>query len=91
MRAEVEGRVVDAHLPDPGRRRGLLLPGAELRLRPAASSSRRTRFTVSLVRATQPPRPWVSVETQRANDLMTDAPSRVEPEQLLDLKIKTLE
>ena len=30
-------------------------------------------------------------KTQRANDLMTGAPSRVEPEQLLDLKIKTLE
>jgi len=30
-------------------------------------------------------------KTQRANDLMTRAPSRVEPEQLLELKIKTLE
>ena len=30
-------------------------------------------------------------KTQRANDLMTSAPSRVEPEQLLELKIKTLE
>ncbi len=30
-------------------------------------------------------------KTQRANDLMTNAPSRVEPEQLLELKIKTLE
>ncbi len=30
-------------------------------------------------------------KTQRANDLMTRAPSRVDPEQLLELKIKTLE
>ncbi len=30
-------------------------------------------------------------KTQRANDLMTRAPSRVEPDQLLELKIKTLE
>jgi aspartyl-tRNA synthetase len=30
-------------------------------------------------------------KTQRANDLMTSAPSRVDPGQLLELKIKTLE
>jgi aspartyl-tRNA synthetase len=30
-------------------------------------------------------------KTQRGNDVMTGAPSRVNPEQLLELKIKTLE
>ena len=30
-------------------------------------------------------------KTQRATDLLTGAPSRVDPEQLLDLKIKPLE
>lgn len=30
-------------------------------------------------------------KTQRANDLMTGAPNRVDPEQLLELKLKTLE
>ena len=69
--AELEGgEQVLAHLGDPGRLRELLLPGAELRLRPAPpGGDRRTRYTVSLVRSSDPPRSWVSLETQRANHL----------------------
>ena len=71
VRAELaDTTVVDAHLADPGRLIELLLPGAALRLRQAApSSKRRTAYSVALVRAAAPSRAWVSVETTRANAL----------------------
>ena len=65
-----DGARIEAHLADPGRLRELLLPDAELRLRPAApGGQRRTSHTVSLVRGGDPARTWVSVETTRANRL----------------------
>jgi sugar fermentation stimulation protein A len=65
-----DGRRVRAHLADPGRLRELLLPGAPLRLRPVPpAASRKTRFTVALVRSPEPPRAWVSVDTSLANNL----------------------
>jgi len=65
-----DGRRVRAHLADPGRLRELLLPGAPLRLRPVpAVPARKTRFTVALVRSPEPPRAWVSVDTNLANTL----------------------
>jgi len=71
VRSELStGQVLEAHLADPGRLIELLVPGADLRLRPAPSgSSRRTSFTVALVRAQAAPSCWVSVETSRANSL----------------------
>jgi sugar fermentation stimulation protein A len=78
-----DGRHIRAHLADPGRLRELLLPGAALRLRPAgpprkgapargAPAARKTRFTVALVRSPEPPRPWVSLDTNLANRLAAD-------------------
>jgi sugar fermentation stimulation protein A len=65
-----DGRAVEAHLADPGRLKELLMPGAELRLRAAPEEGlRRTAYTVALVRASEAPRSWVSVETSRANRL----------------------
>ncbi len=64
------GRLVRAHLADPGRLRELLRPGVPLRLRPAPPDrNRRTAFTVALVRAPQPPHPWVSLDTTLPNRL----------------------
>jgi sugar fermentation stimulation protein A len=64
------GRRVEAHLADPGRLKELLLPGAQLRLRPALrGSARKTRFSVSLVRSSDAGRPWVSVNSALANRL----------------------
>lgn len=66
------GRLVEAHLPDPGRLNELLVPDARLRLRPAASPSRKTDWTAVLVE-----RPggggWVSVDTTLPNRLVLRA------------------
>ena len=64
------GGSVRCHLADPGRLKELLVPNALLGLRRAApGSTRKTRYTVSLIRAATPPHPWVSAETHRANQL----------------------
>ncbi len=67
------GEVVPCHLADPGRLKELLLSGAELRLETVPPErSRKTRYTVALVRAQDPPRPWVSVNTSLPNRLAAD-------------------
>lgn len=45
---ETDERIVEAHLPDPGRLRELLLPDARLWLEPARNPLRRTRWTLRL-------------------------------------------
>ncbi len=50
-RVEIDGRVIDSHLPDPGRLRELLVPGVEVFLRPVAPESlRKTRYTTVMVK-----------------------------------------
>jgi sugar fermentation stimulation protein A len=64
------GDFVPTHLADPGRLRELLIPGAELRLRPVPEDNpRKTRYTVALVRSSDPPYRWVSVDTSLPNRL----------------------
>ena len=47
---EINGELVQSHLPDPGRLRELLLPDAELYLRPVSDKiHRKTRFTTVMV------------------------------------------
>jgi sugar fermentation stimulation protein A len=47
---EINGELVNSHLPDPGRLKELLLPGAELYLRPVSEEiPRKTRFTTVMV------------------------------------------
>tara|TARA_B100000029_G_C17530170_1_gene942998 strand:- start:432 stop:1133 length:702 start_codon:yes stop_codon:yes gene_type:complete len=47
---EVDGNLVESHLPDPGRLKELLIPGAELYLRPVPKDKpRKTRFTTVMV------------------------------------------
>ncbi|MEA1882520.1 MAG: DNA/RNA nuclease SfsA [Candidatus Marinimicrobia bacterium] len=48
---KVAGQIVRAHLADPGRLKELLLPGAELLLRPAPKASeRKTKYSTVMVR-----------------------------------------
>lgn len=66
------GRRVRAHLPDPGRLRELLVPGAEVFLHPVARRGhRKTRYTLCVVRA--PSGELVSVVTAWANALVAEA------------------
>ena len=67
------GEIVPTHLADPGRLRELLVPDAELRLRPVPEDNpRKTRYTVALVRSSDPPYRWVSVDTSLPNRLAED-------------------
>jgi len=48
---DVEGEIVRSHLPDPGRLRELLVPGAELLLRPRPEgANRKTDYSTVMVR-----------------------------------------
>lgn len=61
------GRVVRAHLPDPGRMPDLAVPGACVRLSTSTAPHRRLAHTVELVRQR---RTWVGVHPARANALV---------------------
>lgn len=64
VRADLQGEGVDCHLPNPGRLRELLLPGAELLLRPAGGARRKTAFDAVAVRAGEV---LVSLDTRLPN------------------------
>lgn len=63
------GDPVEAHLPDPGRLRELLVPGRRVLLAPAANPERRTRWTLVLVQ-TPAGDGWVSLDTTVPNRLL---------------------
>jgi len=58
---EIGGTPVPVHVPNSGRMRELLIPGAEVRLAPAHAPARRTAFDLALVRS---PGGWVSVDAR---------------------------
>ncbi len=70
VRAELGDGLADAHLPNPGRLRELLLPGVSLRLVPIAGASRSTGFDVLAVRRSGE---WVCLDTRLANTAVADA------------------
>lgn len=64
---EVGGRRVKSHLPDPGRLKELLLPGARLKVRHAGSRSdvnRKTLWTTVMVKTGDQ---WVSIDSTLPN------------------------
>jgi sugar fermentation stimulation protein A len=64
--------IEEAHLPDPGRLRELLLPGAEIWLRSAGGPTRRTRWTAALVRSPDGSE-LISLDTTLPNRLLAPA------------------
>lgn len=69
-RVEVEGKEVQAHVPDPGRLPGLMIEGRKIRLVHQPSETRKTDYTLVLV---QHDSIWVSVYPVFANALIKDA------------------
>ena len=48
-RVRYQGRLVECHLPDPGRLRELLLPGVEVLIKPECGGHRKTQFSMQAV------------------------------------------
>ena len=67
---EIEGRRVSAHVPDPGRLPGLMIPQRRVRLIYNPGAKRKTDYTLALVKHG---RIWVSVFPVFANRLVGDA------------------
>jgi len=68
---DLDGERVEAHLPDPGRLRELLLPGAQVWVRSAKGDKRKTQFTLAVVKAASGE--LVSVVTTLPNLLVHEA------------------
>ena len=62
--------VVNAHVADPGRLKELLIPGARVRLRPAAAPARRTDWDMIGVKS---PQGWVNIDSRLPNLLFAEA------------------
>ena len=67
---EIDGRQISAHVPDPGRLPGLMIPQRRVRLIHNPSPKRKTDYTLVLVKHG---RIWVSVYPVFANRLIGDA------------------
>lgn len=76
-RVIVDGREVPAHVPDPGRLPGLMIPGRRVRLIHNPGPQRKTDYSLVLVRHG---RIWVCVYPVFANALVRDALERDELE-----------
>lgn len=72
-RVEIEGKEVLAHVPDPGRLPGLMIPGRRVRLIYNPGPKRKTDHTLALVRHGSI---WVSVYPVFANRLVGQALGR---------------
>ncbi len=66
----IDGREVFAHVPDPGRLPGLMIPGRRARLIHNPGPKRKTDYTLALIRHEDI---WVSVYPVFANALVKDA------------------
>lgn len=64
-----DGEEADAHLPDPGRLRELLISGRRMGIRSARSPTRKTRWTATLVESPDGSS-WVSLDTTVPNRLL---------------------
>jgi sugar fermentation stimulation protein A len=69
---DASGQVVEAHLPDPGRMKELLVPGNVIWLKPAIKPGRKTQWTAVLTKAPESGE-LVSIDSTLPNDLIEQA------------------
>ncbi len=69
-RVRIDGEEVPAHIPDPGRLPGLMIPGRKIRLIYNPGPHRKTQYTLALVCHG---RIWVGVYPSLANGLVEEA------------------
>jgi sugar fermentation stimulation protein A len=67
VRCKINNKIIDAHLPDPGRLKELLLPGADIFIEHTPNPSRKTQYTVHLVKSSNV---FVSINTSLPNKLV---------------------
>jgi sugar fermentation stimulation protein A len=67
IRCRVNGKIVDAHLPDPGRLKELLIPDVKLLIEHTPRIGKKTQYTVHLVNT---PTGYVSINTRYPNLLV---------------------
>lgn len=66
-KVEIDGKVVDSHVPDPGRLKELLFPGARVLVQPKSGDNRKTRFATVMVYAGNE---LVSINSQLPNQFV---------------------
>lgn len=67
VRCQIDNNMIDAHLPDPGRLKELLLPGVDIFIEYTPHPSRKTQYTVHLVKKGNV---FVSINTSLPNKLV---------------------
>ena len=87
---EIDGKVVESHLPDPGRLKELLIRGVRLRVRkvPDSVKHRRTMWTTVMVRSGEQ---YISLDTNLPNKLVKQMLEKKELSFLRDWNLKKAE
>lgn len=87
---DTNGEMVDAHLPDPGRLREILIPGRKVWLRPVNSPGRKTKWSAQLSE-TPEGNSLISLDSTLPNDLIYKALDRKAMEEFLDWSLVSRE
>ncbi len=87
---EINGKVIESHLPDPGRLKELLIRGVRLRVRkvPESVKHRRTMWTTVMVRSGEQ---YISLDTNLPNKLVKQMLEKKELPFLKDWNLKKAE
>ncbi len=82
VQLEDDTHLIEAHVPDPGRLIDLLIPHAQIALRPNSNKNRKTKYTVVGVKKNDF---WVNIDSQLTNRLFSEEYKKIKS--LKDCKI----